>query len=527
MWLKGVNRSGTANPFFGKHHSKRTKDKLKTVDRSYTQTQEFKEKCIKCGSSNGMHGKSIYDVWLSKYGKEEADRRHKELCKKRSQNAKGKGKNNPMYNKPSPISIDSVKKLFEDGIIKLTNKTKNKLESRFKSKYLKSDLKLNEETEMTIKDFFKFCKQGGQYQIDTPDGWKNINFLVRKPKKECCKIKAKGFRLTCSNEHLIETSDGWKKSKDIIVGDQIITKKGAKLVTKKESKCSRRTYDLQVNSEQSRYYTNNIISHNCGKSRICEALANEWHLNLIEFDPSRVFSSRVGESEGNMYLALARIESLSPAILFIDEIEKRFAGMQSSTFSDAGTTSRTISIFLVWMENNQSCIFNMSTCNQLNLLPPELISRFDEIFYVGLPDNNERREILDILIRENNRDSTKLDLDRLVAVSQHLSGREIKHAVSEAMYSAFYLNRLDPSVNADLSTDILEDILKRKISVIKVMEKQLSYLIKWVGYDEEKRDGVRARFANNEVDDIDALFMEVLKNSDTSSTNSSDQFPQF
>lgn len=266
----------------------------------------------------------------------------------------------------------------------------------------------------------------------------------------------------------------------------------------------------------------------CGKSRICEALANEWHLNLIEFDPSRVFSSRVGESEGNMYLALARIDSLAPAILFIDEIEKRFAGMQSSSFSDAGTTARAISIFLVWMENNQSCIFNMSTCNQLSLLPPELISRFDEIFYVGLPDNNERREIIEILVRENNRDSSKLDLDKLASISVNLSGREIKHAVNEAMYSAFYLNRLDPSINADLNTDILEDALKRKISVIKIMEKQLQHLIKWVGYDKEKRDGVRARFANNEVDEIDALFMEVLENSENSSaTNPPDQLPQF
>lgn len=249
----------------------------------------------------------------------------------------------------------------------------------------------------------------------------------------------------------------------------------------------------------------------CGKSLICEALASEWNLNLIEFDPSKVFSSRVGESEGNMHLALARIESLAPAILFIDEIEKGFAGMQSSSFSDAGTTARTIGIFLIWMNNSNSWIFSVSTCNQIHILPPELVSRYDSVFYVGPPDPSERKEIIAIQIRNNKRDPANFDLNLLAGtVSNHLAGREIKHAVNEAMYDAFDQYKVDGKT--DLNTEILKHALSIKIPVTKTLEKQLEHLVKWVGFDKERREGIRARFANNDMDEIDALFTEVLSN---------------
>lgn len=263
----------------------------------------------------------------------------------------------------------------------------------------------------------------------------------------------------------------------------------------------------------------------CGKTRICEALAAEWQLNLLQFDPSRVFSSRVGESEGNMHLTLARIESMAPCILFIDEVEKGFAGMQSSSMSDAGTTARTISIFLIWMNDNESSVFNVSTCNQVHFLPPELISRYDEIFYIGPPDVQERAEIIDIQIRENGRDAKLFDTDKLARVCSHLSGREIMQAVREGMYEAFHARQTDPTI--DLNNDILSGVLKRKIPVVKTMQKQLEYLVKWVGYDKDRRDGVRARFGNNDVDEIDTMFSEILENTDSDSSDSPQLPPTF
>lgn len=597
------------NPFYGKQHSKRTKEKLKNVDRSYTQTQSFKDKSKRDGKKNGMYGKSLYDLWIEKYGKEEADKKHKELCKKRSQNAKGK--RNPMYNKPSPISsgngisgwykdwffrslrelsyvinilekkgykwesaeriripyvdhtgkhrtyspdflvensilveikpkrlkklwtnkikrkaartfckengytyqiidinrnrlsIDDVITLEKQNVIRLCDRSKLQLTSK---KYKKNDLQINEEVELTIKQFFNICKQGGIYQIETPDGWQDINFLVKKKKKKCFKIKTTNNYLGCSNEHLVETETGWKKPEDLKINDEIFTKLGKEKLIETQYIGKKSTYDLQVNSSKHRYFTNNIISHNCGKSRIMESLSNEWNLNYIEFDPSAVYSARVGESEGNMRLTLAAIESQSPIILGIDEIEKGFSGTQSSSFSDAGTVSRTFGIFLMWMQNNLQSVFVSATCNSINLLPPELISRFDEIFYIGPPTVEERADILRIQISERKRNPDKFDIMKLSENCQHLSGREIMQAVKEAMHVAFNVT------HTDITDDILLECLQRKTPVVKTMQHQLQYLIKWVGYDEKTKDGIRARFANNEMDEYDKLFQEVLAN---------------
>jgi intein/homing endonuclease/AAA+ superfamily predicted ATPase len=205
-------------------------------------------------------------------------------------------------------------------------------------------------------------------------------------------------------------------------------------------------------------------------------------------------------------------------ILFIDEIEKGFAGMQSSSFSDAGTTARTIGIFLIWMNNNNSWVFSVSTCNQIHILPPELVSRYDSVFYVGPPDPTERKEIIAIQIKNNKRDPAKFDLDLLAGeASNHLAGREIKHAVNEAMYDAFEMYKVDGKT--DLNTEILKHALSIKIPITKTMEKQLEHLVKWVGFDKERREGIRARFANNDMDEIDALFNEVLSNVKEESQN--------
>jgi len=244
----------------------------------------------------------------------------------------------------------------------------------------------------------------------------------------------------------------------------------------------------------------------CGKSRISEALANEWKLNLVQFDPSTVYSSRVGESEGNMRNVIAKVEALAPCILFIDEVEKGFSGSQSSTFSDAGTTDRTLGIFLIWLNDHESAVFNVSTCNKIYHLPPELISRYDEIFYVGPPSENERKEHVSIQLKEQgNKDAKDFDISRLAKSSEDLSGREIMQAVKESMYDAYH------SDDKKLTNDIIEEALRRKTPIVKTMGPQLEHLIKWVGHDQERNDGVRARFANDNDDDIDRLFADVLQ----------------
>jgi len=242
-----------------------------------------------------------------------------------------------------------------------------------------------------------------------------------------------------------------------------------------------------------------------GKSLICKALGAEYNLPVINFDPSKLFSSRVGESEANAHKTFKMIEAQSPCILFIDEIEKGFAGSQSSTFSDAGTTARVIGSFLQWMQNCEKFVFTIATSNMIEYLPPELVSRFDEVFFVNLPNQQERETIFEIQIRKVKRDVNKFDLKALSESSKNLTGREIEQVVREGMYLAY-------SRNIDLTSKILLEAVNNKIPVIKTMERSLKFLIDWVGWDEHKKDGIRARFASGgkmEFNDLEKLMEEI------------------
>src|SRR5206468_11885663 len=127
-------------------------------------------------------------------------------------------------------------------------------------------------------------------------------------------------------------------------------------------------------------------------------------------------------------------------VLWLDELEKGFAGTQSSAFSDGGTTSRVFASFLTWLQEKTSAVFVVATANDISQLPPELLrkGRFDEIFFVDLPAVEERREIFGIHLAKRGRDAGQFDLDALVAGSENFSGAEIEQAVISALYDAFY-----------------------------------------------------------------------------------------
>jgi len=232
-----------------------------------------------------------------------------------------------------------------------------------------------------------------------------------------------------------------------------------------------------------------------GKSLMMKALGSEWKLPVVQFDPSRVFSSRVGDSESNMRRVLQIVENMSPCILSIDEIEKGLAGIQSSTFSDSGVTARVIGSFLVWMQECTRPVFTIATANAIQYLPPELISRFDETFFVNLPQLIERQDIFKIHLGKLNRDPVKFDLNELSKQSENLSGREIEQVLKEAMYDAFHNG-------IDLNTNGILKVLSKKTNLLTCMAEQLQFLLQWVGFDKDKNDGIRARFAST-VDTID------------------------
>ncbi len=172
-----------------------------------------------------------------------------------------------------------------------------------------------------------------------------------------------------------------------------------------------------------------------GKSLTAKAISSMWQMPLLRFDIGRVFGQFVGQSESNMRDALNIAEAISPCILWIDEMEKGFAGASGGH----ETTTRVLGSFLTWMQEKKSTVFVVATANDITKLPPEFIrkGRFDEMFFVGTPNSREREEIFGILLRKYKLDPEDFDIAELVKVSKDRTGAEIEQAIIEAKFNAF------------------------------------------------------------------------------------------
>ncbi|HEY9642368.1 MAG TPA: AAA family ATPase [Coleofasciculaceae cyanobacterium] len=213
----------------------------------------------------------------------------------------------------------------------------------------------------------------------------------------------------------------------------------------------------------------------CGKSLIAKTTSRLWSLPLLRLDMGRVYDgSMVGRSEANLRNALKTAESISPAILFIDEIDKAFAGSTGSADSDGGTSSRIFGSFLTWMQEKSSPVFVMATANRVERLPGEFLrkGRFDEIFFVDLPTPEERKEIFRIHVSKRRRDLERFDLDQLVKVCDGFSGAEIEQALIAAMYEAFAQEREFTQL------DIIA-AMRATLPLSKTMSEQVTALRDW------------------------------------------------
>ncbi|HHP7244576.1 MAG TPA: AAA family ATPase [Elainellaceae cyanobacterium] len=213
----------------------------------------------------------------------------------------------------------------------------------------------------------------------------------------------------------------------------------------------------------------------CGKSLIAKTTSRLWGLPLLRLDMGRVYDgSMVGRSEANLRNALKTAESISPAILFIDEIDKAFAGSTGSADSDGGTSSRIFGSFLTWMQEKSSPVFVMATANRVERLPGEFLrkGRFDEIFFVDLPNAEERKEIFKIHLSKRRRDIVRFDLDQLANVCDGFSGAEIEQALVAAMYEAFAQDREFTQL------DIIASI-KSTLPLSRTMSEQVTALRDW------------------------------------------------
>lgn len=213
----------------------------------------------------------------------------------------------------------------------------------------------------------------------------------------------------------------------------------------------------------------------CGKSLIAKTTSRLWGLPLLRLDMGRVYDgSTVGKSEANLRSALKTAESISPAILFIDELDKAFAGGAGSADSDGGTSSRIFGSFLTWMQEKDSPVFVMATANRIERLPGEFLrkGRFDEIFFVDLPTLEEREEIFRIHLQKRRSDITRFDLDQLAKISDGFSGAEVEQALIAAMYEAFAQEREFTQL------DIIAAI-KATLPLSKTMTEQVTALRDW------------------------------------------------
>jgi len=185
----------------------------------------------------------------------------------------------------------------------------------------------------------------------------------------------------------------------------------------------------------------------CGKSLMARNVAAEWKLPLVRLDPGSLYDKFVGETERNLRRALDSVDAMAPAVLWVDEVEKGFA--RAGNEADGGVSRRLLGTFLTWLQERDSLVFVVATANDVNQLPPELLrkGRFDEIFFVDLPDLADRREILALHLARRDRDPEGFDLTSLAEASEGFSGSELEQAIVAGLYTAFHSGRaLDDAV---------------------------------------------------------------------------------
>ncbi|HIJ64660.1 MAG TPA: AAA family ATPase [Candidatus Hydrogenedentes bacterium] len=212
----------------------------------------------------------------------------------------------------------------------------------------------------------------------------------------------------------------------------------------------------------------------CGKSLVAKTIASSWRLPLLRMDMSRIFQGFIGSSEQNMRKAVKIAESLAPVVLWIDEIEKAFSGVEGSSSSDAGTTARVVGTFLTWIQEKTAPVFVVATANEVKGLPPELLrkGRLDEIFFVDLPRRQERAEIFKIHLAKVRRDPAKFDIDKLAAAASGFSGAEIEQAIISALHDSFFQGR--EVETSDIITSITETV-----PLSKTMHEKIGRLREW------------------------------------------------
>ena len=210
----------------------------------------------------------------------------------------------------------------------------------------------------------------------------------------------------------------------------------------------------------------------CGKSLCAKAVAREWGLPLLRLDPSNLYDKFVGESEKNFRKAMALAEQLAPTVLWIDELEKAFSATGGA--EDGGLSVRLFGTFLSWLQDRKGDVFVVATANDVSILPPEFLrkGRFDEIFFVDLPNAEARAALFSIHLRKRGKDAARFDLPRLVKASDGFGGSEVEQAIVAGLYTAF-------SGKRELTTELILDEMARTNPLSRTMGEKIQGLRDW------------------------------------------------
>ncbi|NTX03047.1 AAA family ATPase [Myxococcus sp. CA051A] len=177
----------------------------------------------------------------------------------------------------------------------------------------------------------------------------------------------------------------------------------------------------------------------CGKSLTAKAVSAHWNLPLLRLDMGRIFSGLIGSSEENLRKAIRVAESVAPVVLWVDEIEKGLSGVASSGAGDTGVSARVFGTLLTWLQEKTAPVFVVATANRIDGLPPEVLrkGRFDEIFFIDLPEQAEREAIFRIHLRRRKREPEGFSTEELATLTEGFSGAEIEQVVVAGLYEAF------------------------------------------------------------------------------------------
>ncbi len=207
-----------------------------------------------------------------------------------------------------------------------------------------------------------------------------------------------------------------------------------------------------------------------GKSLAAKAVAGLWHLPLLRLDIASLYNKFIGETERNLRDALQLAESMAPCVLWIDELEKAI----SNDASDDGTSRRLLGALLTWLAEKEAAVFIVATSNSIRQLPPELLrkGRFDEIFFVDLPDAQTRAEIFRIHLEKREQNSTAIDCNKLAEYADEFSGAEIEQAVIAALYQS-------AAADQQLATEHIVKALGQTVPLSVLMAENLAALRSW------------------------------------------------